>query len=296
MTYLLFAIISYFLNSVAVTVDKFLLTKTIPDPLIYIFYFSLISLFALFAIPFVHTPSLEVFFLASISTLAWTFGAYLMFWALKSDQVQRVIPVIGTITPLVLLIFASQARSITNHQTVAITLLILGIIFLTLQDLKGKLIKEEIILEVCSAVFFAISYYMLRLAFEKESFLTVLVWSRPILLPLGILFLIIPFLRKKIKFILHSPKQIVQKGGPIFLLGQLSAGASELLLTFSISLANPAIVNSLQGIKYVFLLTFSLILGKKYPQIFKNKFSPVFLTSQILGIGFIGVGLYLLLI
>lgn len=290
MSYLPFTILSYFLNSIAVTVDKFLLTKTIPDPIIYVFYFSLVSLVMTLAIPFISIPSFQVLLLASASTLTWILGAYLMFKALKSGQVQRVIPMIGTITPLILLILASQTNSISSQQTMAITILISGIVFLTLPDLRGKFIKMEIILEVFSAIFFALSYYLLHLAFLKAEFLTVLVWSRPILIPLAILFLVVPVLRKKLSLYPSG----IQKSVPIFIFGQISAGVSELLLVFSISLANPAIVNSLQGIKYIFLLIFSLILGRKYPEIFKNKSSGLFLISQVVGIGLIGLGLYLL--
>ncbi len=292
MSYLPFAILAQLLNSIAVTVDKFLLTKTIPDPLIYIFYFSLISLLALLVIPFVPLPTTYVLILGSISTLAWTAGAYLMFKVLKQGQIQRVIPVIGALTPIFLLIFAFQSLSIVQIEAIAI--LIAGLLFLTLPDLKGRFNKQELVMEIISALFFAVSYYLLRLAFEKQSFLTVLVWSKPVLIPLGMGIFIIPSLRKKILSFLGLNNSKPGKGAFLFIFGQISAAASELLLTFSISLANPAIVNSLQGLKYVFLLIFSLILGKRFPQIFKNNFRGFYALIQILGVGLIGVGLYLL--
>ena len=293
MSYLPFAILSYLLNSIALTVDKFLLTKTIPDPLIYIFYFSVVSFLSFFALPFTNLPTLPVFALASTSTLLWTLGAYLMFKALKLGQVQRVIPVIGTLTPLILLFLASGTDPLTSYQQIAIILLILGLIFLTFAGWKGKLSRLEIMLEVFSSLFFALSYYLLRLAFLQQDFLTVLVWSRPVLIPLSIIILIIPALRIKITQFSQN-KSDIKKALPLFVFGQISAGISELLLVFSISLASPAIVNSLQGVKYIFLLIFSLILGKKLPAIFTNKISGSFLISQILGIGLIGIGLYLL--
>ena len=295
MSYLPIALLSYFLNSIALTVDKFLLTKSIPDPLIYIFYFSLVSFLLTLAIPFTHIPSFTVFILSSTSTLAWTVGAYCMFRALKYGQVQRVIPVIGTVTPLVLLIFAAGSNSIDLKQTEGIILSVIGLVFLTLGDLKGKLAWDELILEISSGFFFALAYFLLRLAFLQDSFFTVLVWSRPILIPLGIILLMIPASRNKILPMLH-PRGVIQKAAPVFIFGQIAAGTSELLLTFSISLTNPAVVNSLQGIKYIYLLIFSLILGKKYPEIFKTKLSGYFLLSQIVGIAFIGLGLYLLAI
>lgn len=292
MIYLPFAILSQFFNSIAVTVDKFLLTKTIPDPLIYIFYFSLLSLVAVVATPFVPFPSLQVFILASLSTLFWTFGAYLMFTALKSGQVQRVIPTIGTLTPLFLLFLTGQ--TITQGQYLAITLLILGLVFLTFDQIKGKIIKAELILEIISSLLFALNYYLLSLAFTKASFLTVLVWSRPILIPLGIIFLLVPGIRAKILQFVKPASVQINKGLPLFVFGQISSAVSEVLLFLSISLANPAIVNSLQGIKYIFLIIFSLILGKKFPEIFKNPSSSYFWLGQILGVSLIGTGLYIL--
>lgn len=294
MNYLPIVIFAYFLNSIAVTVDKFLLSKVIPDPLIYIFYFSLISCLAVFALPFIPPPTAGVLILGSVSTLFWTLGAYLMFRALKSGQIQRVIPVIGTITPLILLIMAAKTNSITLIQGLAAVLLVAGLVFLTLADWKGKTNKAELGMEVGSALFFALSYYLLRLAFDSGSFLTVLIWSKLILLPLGVFLLAIPSFRKKILPFLKPKKNLINQNTLLFAFGQLSAGVSELLLIFSISLANPAIVNSLQGVKYIFLLIFSLILGTKLPAIFRTYFSAKFLVSQALGIAFIGIGLYLL--
>ena len=299
MNYLPFVLISYFLNSIAVTVDKVLLTKTIPDPLIYVFYFSLLSFLAFFGLPFTHTPTTEVFIMASASTLLWTLGAYCMFKALKIGLLQRVIPIIGVITPLTLLLLASSDNSITSSQALAIVILIFGLIFLTMQDWKGRfitkvesfslknwfqalLIKKELALDIFSGILFAFSYYLLRLAYLQEDFLTVLVYSRFILIPLAFLFLIIPSLRNRILPMLHLGG-VIKKAAPLFVFGQISAGISELLLVFSISLASPAIVNSLQGVKYIYLLGFSLIIDKKFPKLF-----------QIIGIGFIGIGLYLL--
>jgi len=293
MNYIFFALVSYFLNSIAITVDKFLITKTIPDPLIYVFYFCLVGFFVSFGIPFTHFPEAEVFVLGSVSTIVWTIGAYFMFVALKKGQVQRVIPIIGTVTPLTLLILASQTASITSKQGLAIIILILGLVFLTFKDWRGKLIWKELFLEIASGILFALSYFLLREAFVKNDFFTVLVWSKLVLIPVGLMFLIIPRLRVKILPVL-KPQGSVSKMAPLFAFGQTCAGISELLLTYSISLASPALINALQGIKYVYLLMFSLILGKKYPQIFQNHISKGFLLSQIVGISLIGVGLYLL--
>lgn len=294
MAHLPFTLLAYFFNSLAVLTNKFLLQKSIPDPLVYIFYISLVSFLAVLAIPLTKIPTIEVFNLASLSTILWTLGAYFMFRALKIGSVSRVIPIIGTLIPLILLILASQTQAISSKQTLAVWFLTTGMVFLTLPDWKGKISKREILFEILSASFFAISYIILREAYLRADFFSVLVWSRVILLPIGIFMLIVPFLRNKI-FTSSGPKiNFFSKTGLLFLGGQTSGAISELLLLFSISLANPALVNSLQGTQYIFLLIFAVMLSKKYPSMFQEKFSFPVLFSKILGIGLIGIGLYLL--
>ena len=295
MSYLPFALLSNLLNSIALTVDKFLLAKTIKDPLTYIFYFSLISVLVTFLIPFTKIPTTQIFFIASLSTLIWTAGAYAMFRALQTGQVQRVIPVIGTLTPLFILIFNQTNDPILINEKWAIFLLLFGLILLNLTFLKGQITKKEILLEVTSAFLFAISYLLLREAFLRQDFLTVFVWSKPILIPLGIFIFLHPKLRKRVLQFRDKKENIPKKSLLLFIFGQISSGISELLLIFSISLANPAIVNSLQGTKYIFLSIFAFIFGRKYPEIFKEKTGgKLFNSTKILGIILIFLGLYTL--
>ena len=281
MNHLPFTLTAYLFNAFSVLASKFLLNKTIPDPLVYIFYISLISILAIFALPFTHIPSVAIFNLASLSTLLWTLGAYLMFKALKIGHVSRVVPVIGTLIPLILLITASGTNAIATIQAWAILILILGMVFLSLQNLlQRSLSKREIIYEVLSAGSFALSYIILRQAYLGADFFSVLVWSRLILLPLCFLMLIIPSLRRKIITSKGTQINFFSKTGFIFLGGQVSGALSEFLLLFSISLANPALVNSLQGSQYAFLFILAIILGKKYPQIFEEKIR-IFSTREL---------------
>ncbi|MBI2021965.1 hypothetical protein HYS93_03785 [Candidatus Daviesbacteria bacterium] len=294
MAHLPITILAYFFNSIAVTIDKLLLSKAIKDPLVYVFYFSMVSMLTLLLIPFTHLPNFAALALASVSTLFWTAGAYLMFSALRIGLVSRVIPFIGTLIPIFLLFQAATTNAVTISQAVAVIVLILGLVFLSLPNWEGIMRGRELILVVLSALFFATSYLFLREAYLEDQFLTVFVYSKPILIPLGLLILVVPSLRERVfpkdKLNAHFSKLTLV----IFVSGQLSAGLAELLLTFSISLANPALVNSLQGVQYAFLFIFSLFLAKKLPQVFKEKLNFYSLISKISGLAFLAVGLYVL--
>lgn len=303
MSHLPFTLLAYFLNSIAVLIDKFMITKEISDPLVYVFYFSVFSLLAILILPFTHIPPLGVFILASLSTLLWTSGAYCMLSALKVGQASRVIPVIGTLTPTLLFFQALSTNSIIGQQVMAVLALISGLVFLTLPDIKlgnidqSKVLKVEVPMEIIASILFASSYLILREAYLRESFLTVFAWSRVILIPVGIVLVALPLTRKIVLAHVKSKNTgsgIFSRTTWLFLGGQAAGGSSELLLTFSISLATPALVNSLQGVQYVFLFFATLLLAKKFPQVFTEKFSTPNLVSKAGGIFLIGGGLYLL--
>ncbi len=294
MIYLPFVLLAYFFNGVAVLVDKFLLTSKVTNPLIVIFYISFFSMFILLLIPFTSSITVSVFILASLSTIVWTLGATFLYKALQIGLVTRVIPVIGTIIPITLLISAVYTKSITNPEILAVIVLIFGLIFLTIFEWRGKITPKEIFYEVLSAVLFAISYLILREAYLRQDFFTVLVWSRVILAPIGILIVLIPASRRIVFSKSDNSFSLFSKPGIIFLAGQSAGGISELLITFSVSLATPALVNSLQGSQYLFLFVASLFLGKKFPEIFKEQHTHLKTTLKVIGILCIAFGLYIL--
>ncbi len=295
MSYLPFALLAYFFNGIAVLVDKFLLTAKIKDPLVYIFYISLFSFLLVFLLPLTHVPGLFVFALASVSTIIWTSGLYFMYKALQVGLVSRVIPIIGVLIPTFLVVDAVFTRSVSQMELVAIFVLILGLIFLTIFEWRGHLKRNELLFEFTSAILFAISYIILRRAFLMDDFLTVLIWSRLIFIPLAVIMLLIPASRKIIFVKDEGPKfSLKSKAGLLFMFGSVAGGSSELLITFSVSLATPALVNSLQGSQYLFLFIASLFLGKKFPEIFKETHTHLKTTFKILGIMCIALGLYIL--
>lgn len=289
------AVTAYLFNAISTAADKALLTKSFPAPIVYIFYIQLFSLSYLVICLFAPPITLMPFLLASLSTLFWTFGCYLMYEGLKKGDVSRVIPIIGSLVPVFLLLQSFVAQSITMGQAGAVLVLIAGMVVLLLPDIKGRFTRSELLLEIFSALFFAISYVFLRQAYLQANFLSVLGYSRVILIPVLLFVFLYPKTHRLITSSSAGPKiNLLSKTGLLFALGQGSGALSELLLTFSISLATPALVNSLQGTQYGFLFLMSLFLSKKYPNIFKDELHSRSLIVKVLGIILIGIGLYLL--
>ncbi len=294
MHYLPLTILAYLLNGTSVLIDKFLLTKTINNPLVYIFYISLFSLTSLVVVPFVPFPSEHALLLASLSTLLWTTGAYFMYRGLRYGQASGVIPVIGTLVPTFLMIYGLFTNTITSPQLTAISFLIGGLFFLTFTNWRKHNQTIVLLAEVFSALFFAISYIVLRQAYLQAPFLTILGWSRVALIPLLAVAVLLPWTHKIIFGSRAHDVRQHPRSGLLFLVGQMTGGASELLLTFCISLATPALVNSINGVSYIFTFIASLFLAKKFPTIFTEKTDRWSLLSKTIGIVLVSVGIYLL--
>lgn len=299
MGHLPITILAYLFNSIAVLIDKYQLSKNLPSPLLYVFYISAFSLTSLLVLPFTSIPPLVVFTLASLATVMWTIGAYSMFSALKVGQATRVIPVIGVLTPLFLLVYSFFTGVIETSEILAILLLVLGLLFLVAKDLKGSLTKREALFEIGAALFFAISYTVLHEAYAQSNFLTVFIWAKLILIPIGLMILAIPktrhiVLAKNATSSHHDKPLWRSKIGLLFLFGQACGGVSEFLISYSISIATPALVNSLQGVQYVFLFAFGLFLSRKFPKVYGEKYTPIIITIKIIGILIIAAGLFLL--
>lgn len=308
MNYLLIAVSAYLLNAVSVTIDKILLVKKLPNPALYVFYISVFSLAVLLLAPFTTFPQLDPFILASFSTLLWTSGAFFMFKALKSGEAARVVPIIGTLIPVILLFMSAVSGVVNLNEIWAVTILLLGLLFLIYPNLRGKFSREELVFEIISALLFANSYYLLKIAYDlnavkiassaynSSNFLSIFVYSRLILIPVILSIIVIPFLKRKVFASREhqTPTNLWSKTGFLLFVGQASGGASQMLLTFAISLASPAIINSIQGIQYVFLFILSLLLSKKFPQAFGEKITRLSFIGKIIGIILVFLGLWIL--
>lgn len=294
MLYLPIALLAYFFNSISITISRLLLVEDFHNPLVYIFYISIFSFVGLLAFPFTHLPTWEVIGLSSASTVLWTLGAFFLFKALRIGQTDRVVPIIGTLIPLFLLFQGAVTNTLSLNELWAIIVLLLGLVFITLELWKGKFNHNELLFELLSAVFFAFSYTVLKEAYLRDNFLTVLVYSRFIIIPPALFILIVPKYRRIILSAKGPTINFFSRVGVLFMISQVAGGLQGLLLTYAVSLESPAVVNSLQGTQYVFLFLFNIILLKKYPKIFKENLSPLILTSKILGITFIAGGLFIL--
>ncbi|MGB4943046.1 MAG: hypothetical protein WBO92_02940, partial [Candidatus Moraniibacteriota bacterium] len=96
MHWLTFALAGYFFNAVTVLFDKFLLAGRIKEPVVYAFFVSILSLFAIVLVPFGFQPiPWQTVVVFVISGMLFLYGLVAFYNAVQRSEISRVAPLVG---------------------------------------------------------------------------------------------------------------------------------------------------------------------------------------------------------
>lgn len=294
MTWLFIAILAYFLFAVVSLGDRFLLLGT-PNPKIYTFYVGCLGIFAMVMAPFTgfFLPSLKELLFCFFSSIFYILFLYLMYVALERFEVSRVIPATGALMPLIsfLIIFALSFKNPLDSKSIAaFFLLILGSLVIDtnfLKDFSFKSFGLSFIISLFASLTFIFSKYV----YLDLPFWTAFIWMRIFTFLIALLFLFSKTVRKEI--VGGGGKSFTLKNYFLFIIIQILGALAFVLQNFSIALANLAylpIVSALQGIQYIFLFIFALIL----PKAIKENLSRKAVLHKVSALILIGGGFVLL--
>ncbi|MDD5527940.1 MAG: EamA family transporter [Patescibacteria group bacterium] len=319
--WLIIAIISYLINAGVYVGDKFILSKKIHSSVAYAFYVGVWSFLNIFLL--VLDPWLPNWQQLGIDLLAGLiFLATLIFWykALHQSEATRVVPIVGALVPVFSFIlgFVFLGEQLTERQLLAFLILIIGGVLISIKRTRfyelqavvnrfrsvyGNALggihaeyrptRRLIINSIVAAFFFAAFYVLIKYIYTTQPFIGGFVWSRMGSF-IGVhLMLLIPSWRKEIleKHIGESskPKNLV-----LFFSIRALAAFAFILLNRAVSIGNVAIINSLQGIQYIFLFIIIMFLSAKYPKVLKEELGGDVLFQKITGAILIAIGLYML--
>lgn len=295
MTWLIIVIIAYFLNAVAAVVDKYLISKRVPQPAVYAFSISILGILSVFLIPFGFTvPKFLMIFWSLVAGVSFTFALFFLFTALKFGETTKITPFIGGLQPIFIFIlsyFFLQERLAAN-QIIAFAFLVIGTIFIS-YNFSGKKVFQEngLLYALISTILFAIFYFLTKFIFQSVAFIPAFVWIRFGSIFGALLFLIPSSTRNKI-FNTFKSREGRKKGTSlIFFFGQICGAFSFFLINYAIKLNSVSLTNALQGIQYVFLIIMVIILSKKFPYILEEKLTSKILFQKIVAVIFISLGL-----
>jgi len=318
--WLLIATSAYLINAVVYIADKFLLSKKIHSSIAYAFFVGIWSIFNfLILIIDPWMPNLQEF---AIDILAGAlFLVTLVFWykALHQSEATRVVPIVGALIPIFsfVLSFIFLGEELSERQFLAFIILINGGILISVKrtkfyqvkivverfrnvfdDLLGRVHAQYrpnrrlLINSLISSFLFASYYVLIKYVYSTQPFVGGFVWSRFGSF-LGVLaMLLVPYWRKEIIEQKEEKKSSVNI--VFFLFIRVIASLAFIMLNWSISMGNVALINSLQGVQYVFLIILVIFLSRRFPSLIKEEFGEGVMLQKIVGVSLVCLGLYML--
>ncbi|MEA3453249.1 MAG: hypothetical protein U9Q96_02875 [Patescibacteria group bacterium] len=311
MLWIIFTIISYFLLSLTAIIDEILLTGRLIKPKVYAFYVGILGGLVFVLIPFgFEWPDIFIASLAILSGAFWIFALLALYEALRRYEISRIIPAVGGILPIFTMVITylfawqqgSPLESLSYLKIISFLLLVIGSILITW---KGKEVinRKSLMLSILTALLFALSFVTAKIVFLAQPFISGFIWLRMGSFLVALFFIFFKEVRKELfgkiktkkeKSFFKNPKLIA-----LFIFNQIVGAGAGVLQTLAIYLAPImylAFINAMEGIRYVFILIFTIVLSYKMPKLLSEKITKPILLKKVSAILLIIIGLVMLAI
>jgi uncharacterized membrane protein len=310
MSWLLLATAGQFLNAVVAILDKYIVSdeKVMPRPFVYAFYSCLLtsSWVLVFAVSFipgmaafgfpsfadVQKPSIQVTAMAFLAAYTFFMALVSMFEALKHSDASDVMPAIGGISTLSAfgMSYLFFEIPLAPHFVWGVLLLATGTFLLSHVRLAHNI---SVVLHVFHAgLFFALHYIVMKGLFEETSFADGFFWSRICFVLFALSLLLVPTYYEKV---VSQTKSTTKKGGLLIIITKVLAGIAAFMILKATDQGDVAVVQALDGLKFVFIILLSLIVGRWTPKTAgENEFDFKTLIRKSFYIAIIALGFVVL--
>lgn len=302
--WLLIAVIGYCVSALTMVLDKFILEKKIAQPLIFVFYASIVVLPIFLFLPFgVQALSgILDWSLAGLSGLSFALGLWAMYLCLRTSEVSHAGPLIGGAVAIFVLClsYLFLGERFSENFFIAFCLLVSGSLLISRE--KSAISNgwnQGTSWAVLSGLLFAISHVSAKFLYDAYGFFSGLVWTRGALGIFGIILLLSPAVRSEVKRIFSKRQkndgQPAKGNALIIIINRLSGVVGVVLVQWAIALGSVTIVNALAGLQYAILVISVFAMTKFFPKVMKEDYAKGELVKEFMAVVLIGVGFALLI-
>lgn len=310
MTWLLLAAGGQFFNAIVAILDKYIVTdeKALPRPFVYAFYSCLFTGFwgvvylvglipglADIGVPQfenVQSPTIQVVGMSFLAAYTFFMALVSMYNSLKHGDASDVMPVIGAISAL-----STFGMSYLFLDTILSSNFIWGIALLiagTMLVSQMRFHKDVIVHSIHSGIFFALHYISMKGLFQETSFDDGFFWSRVGFVLFALSLLLVPAYYEKIT---QVTKKATRKSGQLILVAKVLAGVAAFMLLKATDLGDVTVVQAIDGLKYVFIILISILLGRFIPaSAGENDVSAKVILRKVLYVCVISIGFVMLFV
>lgn len=289
------ALLGYLLLALVFILDKVILTKAVVKPVVYAFYSTIFMFGALLAWPFgVGLLWGSDWLWAVVSGLAFGFGLWAMFVAVKGGEASHINPFVGAAVTIFTfgLSYFFLFEDLTNGQQGGLVILVFASFLLSFEkSRKHRGWHRGFLWAILAGFLFAVSHVTAKYIYEIYPFLTGFVWTRAATGLVGLILLVSPAVRNSFKKS-NDKSKTYAKQYTIFLitLDKILGIAGMILVQSAIAIGSVTLVNSLSGAQYAFMFALIYLLTKLAPRVFKEYFTKRELAVEWMALGLVAVG------
>lgn len=288
-TSIIVALVGYGLLAIVSVLDKYILEKTLSHSSVYAFYSTIFFFAAFLLFPFTDVISKVSLEVSLVSGLAFGFGMWVMFKALKKGETTHVIPFIGAATALSTfgLSYVVFNETFSRTQLWGVLLLIIAsALFAYEKRESAKLHRAAYLYGFASGFLFALSHVSAKFVYEHNTFLTGFMWTKALVGVVALIAYCSPLVRAQIhgrktsedtlpnntQEIPTSDESAPKKSFVIIAWDKVLGLGGTVLIQYAIAGGSVTVVNSLVGFQYA--ATFGLVL-------LVSAFRPAFLYEYV---------------
>lgn len=287
---LFIAILSQALIGASLLWDKVLLEQPeTQNVFAYVFWLGAMSVLGIFLAPFgFHVPSLSLAGLAFGTGVLHLISVFFYYVALKRGEASQALAIMGGFSPVAtaLIGMALLTKSLEAK-------MLLGFILLTAGGFVMFVTERFNMRRILPPVLFASASYGLVNVLQKAVFNHTNFVTGYVIFTLGtfagaLLLLVRHSWRKQI---LRTSTHIEPRNRFWYFVNRVISGVGSFLVFYAISLANPAIVDAISGVRYALIFLGAYLLTRLKPDLLRENFTGWVLVGKMVATALIIVGL-----
>ncbi len=286
---MLVAIIAHGLIGISLVWDKVLLKRRgTQDLLSYVFWLGAISIFGLMLIPFGFTmPPWRYAGMAFAAGVLDLIASYFYYSALKSGEASEELAVMGGFAPVATALLAIPFL----HQPAGDSLF--GFALMTLGGFVMFFAERQPLKQILPRILIASTAFGMTNILQKLTFNATNFVSGYVFFTLGtalgsFALLIPPSWRHQI---LRGSEVATPKSKLWYMVNRFIAGVGSFLVVFAVSRANPALVESISGVRYIVIFLGAFAITRLRPSWFREDFQRWVLVAKLVATGLVVAGL-----
>ena len=299
--WLLLALLGNAILAVVGVTDKLILTKSVPKPIVFVFYSTLFVLPIFLFLPFgIIWPTIWTDHLIfAVSGISFALALWAMYVGFQESEISHVGPLVGAATPFFVFLLANifLGEKFTSLKLLAIFILIFGSLVVSFEKSKWHNgWHRGMAWGVLAGLLFAVSHVTAKYAYDAYGFYNGFVWTKLWIGAFALFLLPFPSVRalfRRRHYEAPLPNQAGAAG--LVVANKLLGILGVVLVQYAIALGSVSLVNALSGVQYALLIILVALISKFYPRILKETYTKKEIFQEASAVAIIGLGLVLLL-